>query len=740
MPIHYILLGSFACAVTCLGAGLLAVRVSHIVLTKLECICLGYSLGCAIVSTVTLGIALLSIARKGIFLGIALVTMVIVWRLLPWFQNLETTRLRTIPIVFQLLFLGTWIVYGILYFKHALAPEMSPDAVTYHLGFVNLWNHAHGMSRVIDMYAAMPQGMEMLFLFAFSIGRHSAASLVHFSFLMLLPMLMVLYGIRFGFRHGAAVLAGIIVFVTPLVGWDGSVAYNDVALAAVVFAAIYFLQIWRYTGGTSYLLASSLLAGYCFTIKYTGLLAILFVAAAIGWQSRRKTDRVKVGTLAIVFVALALTPLPYLVRNWLWFQNPIAFFGNSAFPNPYFHISFESAYIQGQAHLNGVTWRDLPRELTLGATKLPDNLGPVYLLAPLALIGVFWRQSRFLLAAALAIGATYVAQKSARFLIPVLPLVMMAVAFVCSRLAHSGWIMALIAAAQAILSWPSMVERIRFVNIPGPSFTSTSWRVALRKEPEEQYLAQFDDYSMARLIESCIPEGQAIFALSGGAAQSYTTRFILDSYHSALAEKAADLFYSNESSPTDVRWRWRVLFPKTLAREVRISQTARKSAGWSIKEIELLQQGKALPLSQQWSRHAVPNPWDAGLAFDGSEATRWQSWEPLRPDMEIRVRLNTAQYVDGLEILSGNGPWETNMEPRLLDETGNWICPTATMWHADPPLDSRRAATQALKDQGIRYVLINANGWHGTNFRRDPDAWGLQEVFSTRESTLFRIE
>ena len=161
---------------------------------------------------------------------------------------------------------------------------MSPDGTAYHLGLVNLWNHAHRLYRIADIYAALPDGVEMLFLFAFSIGRHSAAALVHFSFLMVLPLMMILYGIRFGISRGAAPCAAILVFVTPLVGWDGSVAYNDVALAAIVFASVYLLQMWRSERRTGYLAASSLLAGFAFAIKYTGGFVLLLVTATAIWE------------------------------------------------------------------------------------------------------------------------------------------------------------------------------------------------------------------------------------------------------------------------------------------------------------------------------------------------------------------------------------------------------------------------------------------------------------------------
>ena len=49
----------------------------------------------------------------------------------------------------------------------------------------------HGFEKVItNMYASLSAGVEMIFFPAFAIGKHSAAALVHFAFLVALAMAM----------------------------------------------------------------------------------------------------------------------------------------------------------------------------------------------------------------------------------------------------------------------------------------------------------------------------------------------------------------------------------------------------------------------------------------------------------------------------------------------------------------------------------------------------------------------
>jgi hypothetical protein len=341
----------------------------------------------------------------------------------------------------------------------------------------------------------------------------------------------------------------------------------------------------------------------------------------------------------------------------------------------------------------------------------------------------------------LVAAAPFAANKSARFLIPALPMILLVMCFVISRLPRSAWILYSIATIQLVLSWPAVIGRIHSPKIPGPRLDSTSWRVAVRGEPEEKYLADSDDeYAMARQIESHVPEGETVFALRGGAAQSYTTRFILSSYRSATAEKAFDLLYTQESSPMDYRWRWSAVFPRSLTRKILIYQTADADEAWNVSEVRLLDHGRPVPGSQHVHWSARPNPWDANLLSDGLEVTRWRSWEQMRPGMYIAVEMDVPQFVDDIELASGNGPWATSLDPRIMDASGRWLCPVSVRWHAAPPLDMRRAATAELKRQGLHYVLVSQDAPDAEAFRKNPQLWNLHEIASTKDATLYAID
>jgi len=112
--------------------------------------------------------------------------------------------------------------------------------------------------------------------------------------------------------------------------------------------------------------------------------------------------------LAVLAACALVMIVPWVPRTGSRSEIPCAPFFNKYFPNPYVHISFEREYRESLAHWNGVTdWRDIPVEATLRGGKLQGVLGPVFLLAPLALLALRRREGRSVTAAAAVYGLAY---------------------------------------------------------------------------------------------------------------------------------------------------------------------------------------------------------------------------------------------------------------------------------------------------------------------------------------------
>ena len=390
--------------------------------------------GSALLSLIVFTLCALGLIYKGTILAVGLACIA------AWLRFQRASELPSLPTAPKWTY-PVFAVFGALMFFHAMAPEMSPDGSAYHLGFVAKYYREHGFSRITtSIYANLSQGMEMLFLFAFAFGKHSAAALTHLNFLFVLAAMVFSYGRRFGFPS-AGLAASVIVFVTPVLGVDAASAYNDAAVAAVIFAVFYLAQIQDAEPSRGLAIAIGALGGFAYAIKYTAFLALPY---AIGWMLWRK--RWKQALLAACIAAIWIAP--WMAKDAILLGNPISPFGNKLFPNPYVHVSFEEEYAVQMRHYGGIASRwDIPLEVTVRGQVLCGLLGPFFLLAPIALLA--WRKphGKRLLFAAAFFSLGFAANNGTRFLIPAIPFLALAMA---SALSRFPIVLALLTAAHAV--------------------------------------------------------------------------------------------------------------------------------------------------------------------------------------------------------------------------------------------------------------------------------------------------
>jgi hypothetical protein len=442
----------------------------------------------------------------------------------------ERAALPEMPALWRALFGVVLLAFFLCYLLNAMAPEVSPDGSGYHLG--NVARYARNAGFTWDfhsIYASLSQGMEMLFLVAFSFGKHSAAALVEVAFQAALPLLMVCYGRRFGFPRAAA-FAAILTFACPVVGIAGSSAYLDVSVATLLFAVFYLLQVWDEKKCINLLFLIGLLCGFCYSLKYTGVVVLPFAVGFV-WSSRAARR------VPVLLLGAAILIAPWVLRNWLWLGNPVAPFLNHWFPNPWWTDRMEGAYLSGLAHYPQVkSYFDIPLQLTVIGGLVPGLLGPVFLLAPISLLALRHSQGRRLLLAGAVFAIPAWFNTEVRFLIPAVPFVALAMGL---ALANSWGVLPVLAVFHAMISWPSVLNiycdpnawRIRGLPV----------RAALRLEPESGYIAaHIGDYALKPAIEQAVPPGGRIFSFAGRPA-AYIDRDIIVGYESSLGEQASQL-------------------------------------------------------------------------------------------------------------------------------------------------------------------------------------------------------
>lgn len=636
-------------------------------------------------------------------------------------------------------FCSLYTAFAVFYLATALAPEISPDGSGYHLGTVSRYLTHGGFYFTTNMYASLPHGLEMLFLYAFAFGRHSAAALVHFAFYLALPLGMLAFGKRFRFP-GAAATGGLLVFLSPIVGFDGSAAYNDVALACVLFTVFYLLQIWDRERTHALLIPIGLLAGFAYAIKYTGFLGVPYAVVFVGWKLIRKRTN-PIPALALLSGCALLPIAPWVIKNWLMTGNPLAPFFNSWFPNPYFHIGSEMQYRQWMADWGDLASKwEIPLEVTVRGSRLQGLLGPTFLLAPIALVALRRPAGRQLLLAAAVFSATYPANIGTRFLIPMLPFLSLAMGLV---LADWKWVAPVVVAFHGYTAWP--VNLKQYCEPGAMRVEKFPRNAALRIEKENGYLSRrLPGYGLARLLDQTVPPRARILCFSA-APEAYTSRDQLVSYQGALEENLTDMLRTVVLPYWHPTKRYSIRFAEHAVRRIRLVQDGTASNPgefWTVNEFRVRYQGRELARSERWRLASHPNPWELPLAFDNNPMTRWMTWEPIAPGMYIEVDFGATERIDEVTldtILNPDGV-KLRLEGWLPDGRRLVLSGVAEASDIPAPESMRRWVGAEIRWNGIEYVLIHDSDLVARDVRANAAEYGFTEVFEHNGSHLYRID
>ncbi len=716
------------------AVGWLLLRWIRIKLYLEELILFSFVVGSACLSFLVFLLCAIGQARKGVFTIIGVVLIVLASRTKPGDGCRQ--HLPPLPLFWKSLFAAVFIPFAIYYFVNALAPEYSPDGSSYHLGLVARYLRQRGFGHITNsMFASLSQGLEMLFLFAFGIGRHSAAALVHFAYLLVLPLCMLSYARRFK-MPAAGVFGALFIFGSPIFAIDGTSAYNDVAAACVIFACFYLLQIWLRNREPALLIPIGLLAGFAFGIKYTAALAVPYAAFLILWTLRRSRTRALRAAVPVLLCA-ALIGGPWLIKNWIVVSNPVSPFLNSVFPNPYTSIAFEKDLFQANHLPDGFSPVFRFWDVTVRGGTSIGSLGPLFLLAPLALLAIRYPAGSQLLIAAAIFSLTALGNYQTRFLLPAAPFLALAIGVALSDIKIALPVLAIV---NAVVCWPSVI---------GIYCHPDNWRLrdfplrqALRIEPEEAFLlSRLPDYDAARIIDRLVPIGGRVFSF-GRIPDAYTSREIIVSAESSVNLKMRDLLWIPLMPDLQPAWRLVFSFPAQRLRRIRVMQTKSGSDNWSVSEFRMFHGSNELERRANWKLRAHPNPWDIQLAFDADPITRWNSRQVLYAGMYIDVDLNTPEEIDSVALECSHDQWGIGLELQGQDETGKWKTLAGKPAASDQPIrvNLRRAATRALKAKGVTHLLVNDEDYTAADFIKNARDWAIHLVAKPSSSRLYQID
>lgn len=704
-------------------------------------------LGAVVESLLIFGLFLMGWGSTTAFLvgGLACVSTLIFLR--P--ARLKEPAAQPLDTLSRWLFLPVLAIYFVLYLVHAMAPEFQADAIAYHLGLPAEYLRLGGFPHRVGFYEVLPQGMEMLFAAGYAFGRHSSARLIHFFFLAGSVPLMVLVCRRLKFTDAVGYAAAVLYIAAPVVGISGTSAYTDAALVFYHLAAFYLLLLWRDEGflpdkdlgpdkaPLGYVFAAGMAAGFCFAVKFTGLLAtplaLLFILVV-----HRRVVPGKLKDLVALTAGAALIILPWMLRDLILTGNPLAPLFNNWFPNAFFSAAAEQTLSQTVRNYGGFRWFTAPWEWAFGG-RLQGVAGPLIFLLPIAILA--WRKplTRLVLLAGLLLLAPAFYNVGTRFLMPALPFLAIALISAIPRPVALCFVL-----LQAILCFPPVLACIS----PPQTWTLRGfpWQAALRIQPEAQYLeATTGDYAVARMIESNTSASSRIFGLVG-LPNAYIARESLEFWHSALAIQLTDSLRSALRQPPVVRIQ--ADWPPVGLEALRVVSTSNSTQEWRIFEMRLFSPDGPVPPSAQWSLAAFPNLWEAPRAFDGNRTTAWSSRAPEARGMFLEVEFGKPaikpEMLSSIELLTERTKPVENLIVQGRAPGAKWRLLADGL--RSTPVDKedlRREAIRALKAAGFTHILVGDQGGGTATLGKDmalhPIAWGVQDIAQVGPVHLFRI-
>jgi hypothetical protein len=497
--------------VVSLFLGKILLKRLRVKLYRSEELFFGFVLGAACLSMIVFCLGVLHLAYTWVFLITGCAIAAIAWK----YRAIRFTSdtLPSLPRKWTFLFVAVYGVFAALYFVVALCPESSVDGTTYHVALPALYLREHRIPAIsTNLLSTLSEGLEMLFLFAFSFGKHSAASMVHMLFTLATPLGILSYARRVGSPVAGAV-AGLLFFLSPATGFVGTAAYVDVAAAAAVFAVFYLVQIWREQQHDALLVPVGILSGFAYAIKYTAFLAVVYALGAIivnrwlwgrqsclqpafepappwtcnadqpagkptaakigcpteqrsrnqtldlfpgrpinnrpqvtnlpynssqsakilGSSSTLRRSRTVLQPIAIVGLCAFAMMMPWLAKNIVAVGNPVAPLANRIFTNPNISAAMEQSYVAETGSLGGLPAWEWPYDITARGSHTQGFIGPVFLLTPLALLALGTPVGRQLLVAATLFLLPYAFAAPARYLLPALTFLALALGLVFAR-------------------------------------------------------------------------------------------------------------------------------------------------------------------------------------------------------------------------------------------------------------------------------------------------------------------
>jgi 4-amino-4-deoxy-L-arabinose transferase-like glycosyltransferase len=362
----------------------------------------------------------------------------------------------------------------------ALVPEVTYDALAYHLGAPGLFLGLHRIVRLDHMmFTDFPLAVQMSYLFALASGGGDlAAKLLSFAFGLGTIGVAAHLGARLGGKTAAG-WAAVCMASTPMLATQMAKANVDLGVALPAAAGAWWLLGRRASGAV---VVAGLLLGCAAAAKLTGGYAVVAGAAVLlladrSFPARRPS---RAASVSLLLAAAAVPLAPWLAKTWLATGNPVYPFAWAWFGGLGWSAANAAAYAKDMSEANSfnLQYPDVWSRLAAPWRMIMHDRGSAAAFGPvaLALLPAFlwFRAPAHRAAARLGLFAAAgwlcwaVSARDPRFVLPLWPAVCALAGVSCNELpGRAGTAVRWAVAAAALATVPFVASEIGKTLNPG---------------------------------------------------------------------------------------------------------------------------------------------------------------------------------------------------------------------------------------------------------------------------------
>lgn len=239
---------------------------------------------------------------------------------------------RVTRIDYLLFFVLSGLVFVLIFSIIILAfvPPVSQDALNHHLAVPKLYLKQGGIYEIPSMvFSYYPMNLDLLYLIPLYFGNDIVPKFIHFGFALLTSWLIFHY-LKRRISMIYALFGVIFFFSIPIIVRLSITVYVDLGLIFFTTASLLLLLKWIEDGfPLKFLIISASICGLSLGTKYNGLITLLLFTLFVPYLYSKCAQGVRPGFFkaagfGALFIMVALLVFsPWMIRNYLWTNNPI---------------------------------------------------------------------------------------------------------------------------------------------------------------------------------------------------------------------------------------------------------------------------------------------------------------------------------------------------------------------------------------------------------------------------------